>query len=258
MYSYEDEYICKSRTCILVANLVNNIGITLRETSEQTRFSRPTYFLVPTERNHHLSGAHCACGGSQLKDRFPSRRQFLSHVTGSFGTNGQAPKVNRAKLFRTMRKHCLKGGKKEVGSSVTLFGGRFVQKMTTFSIVSNQVFLLFIKGRYWVLDAIKIPTTVVVSEAMNDDVRGSWSSSVTFEVVRKHVIVSLVGVCFCVHLFFLARRTRPLLDPSLFILSNYVCAHLIKKSKFRSNARQQSTRALRSATKLSSPVLSLH
>jgi hypothetical protein len=119
MYSYEDECICKSRTCILVANFVNNIGITLRETSEQTRFSRPTYFLVPTERNHHLSGAHCVGGGSTLKDRFPSRRQFLSHVTGSFGTNGQAPKVNRAKLFRTMRKHCLKGGKKEVGSSVT-------------------------------------------------------------------------------------------------------------------------------------------
>jgi hypothetical protein len=41
--------------------------------------------------------------------------------------------------------------------------------MTTFSIVSNQLFLLF-KGRHWVLEAIKIPTTVVVSEeAMNDD-----------------------------------------------------------------------------------------
>jgi hypothetical protein len=53
------------------------------------------------------------------------------------------------------------------------------------------------------LDAIKIPTTVVVSEeAMNDDwmmfaVRGH---SVTFEV-RKNVIVSLVGLCFCVRIF---------------------------------------------------------
>jgi hypothetical protein len=55
------------------------------------------------------------------------------------------------------------------------------------------------------LDAIKIPTTVVVSEeAMNDD----WmmfavrdGHSVTLFEVRKNVIVSLVGLCFCVHFF---------------------------------------------------------
>lgn len=58
MYSYDDEFILKSRSYILVASLVNNTGIRLRETSEQTRFSRPTYFVEPTERNHHLSGAH--------------------------------------------------------------------------------------------------------------------------------------------------------------------------------------------------------
>jgi hypothetical protein len=51
--------------------------------------------------------------------------------------------------------------------------------------------------------------------------------------------------------FFLARRTRPLLEPSLFILSNYAYANLMKKTKFRSNARQQSTRALRTFIKSS-------